>query len=160
MGFGVSKCICAEVGSDKEALDGGEQKRSKFGFSPHKKHTPSMSKVERGGCPAAHLSLLTTSHAIPHLCTPPHFTILPHILVFTNSTWLLSATSSTILHFALSSPPHIHPVLDSTLSTSYFNPPTPVTFHGIQSSLSTPVLMLCKSFGLNYLPPQVTAAAS
>ncbi|XP_045134039.1 serine/threonine-protein phosphatase with EF-hands 2-like isoform X2 [Portunus trituberculatus] len=48
MGFGVSKCICAEVGSDKEALDGGEQKRSKFGFSPHKKHhTPSMSKVER-----------------------------------------------------------------------------------------------------------------
>ena len=51
MGFGVSKCICAEVGSDKEALDGSEQKRSKFGFSPHKKHhTPSMSKVERGGC--------------------------------------------------------------------------------------------------------------
>ncbi|XP_050731187.1 serine/threonine-protein phosphatase with EF-hands 2-like isoform X2 [Eriocheir sinensis] len=46
MGFGVSKCICAEVGSDKEALDGGEPKRSKF-FSPHKKHTPAMCKVER-----------------------------------------------------------------------------------------------------------------
>lgn len=53
MGFGVSKCICAEVGSDKEALDGGEPKRSKF-FSPHKKHTPAMSKVERGGCLACY----------------------------------------------------------------------------------------------------------
>ncbi|MPC67798.1 hypothetical protein E2C01_061982 [Portunus trituberculatus] len=73
MGFGVSKCICAEVGSDKEALDGGEQKRSKFGFSPHKKHhTPSMSKVERGGClltilPPSLSHSLSLSHLLFHV---------------------------------------------------------------------------------------------
>ncbi|XP_071524819.1 serine/threonine-protein phosphatase with EF-hands pef-1-like [Panulirus ornatus] len=47
MGFGVSKCICADVGTDNETDGGAEQeKRSKFSFSPYKKHSPSKSKVE------------------------------------------------------------------------------------------------------------------
>ncbi|XP_071545564.1 serine/threonine-protein phosphatase with EF-hands pef-1-like [Panulirus ornatus] len=49
MGFGVSKCICTEVGAEKDAdgIGGDHEKRSKFSFSPYKKHSPSMSKVER-----------------------------------------------------------------------------------------------------------------
>lgn len=51
MGFGVSKCICADVGTENEADGGAEhEKRSKFGFSPYKKHSPTMSKVEIGKC--------------------------------------------------------------------------------------------------------------
>nr|XP_045581215.1 serine/threonine-protein phosphatase with EF-hands 2-like [Procambarus clarkii] len=48
MGFGVSKCICGDVGTENEAEGGrGHDKRNKFSFSPYRKHSPSMSKVER-----------------------------------------------------------------------------------------------------------------
>ncbi|XP_042891838.1 serine/threonine-protein phosphatase with EF-hands 2-like isoform X1 [Penaeus japonicus] len=48
MGFGVSKCICTDVGGEKDSDGEPREKRSKFGFSPYKKHSsPAMSKVER-----------------------------------------------------------------------------------------------------------------
>lgn len=48
MGFGVSKCICTDVGGEKDGDGEPREKRSKFGFSPYKKHSsPAMSKVER-----------------------------------------------------------------------------------------------------------------
>ncbi|XP_066950688.1 serine/threonine-protein phosphatase with EF-hands pef-1-like [Macrobrachium rosenbergii] len=47
MGFAVSKCMCSDVGTEKDSETERSEKKGKFLFSPHKKSSPVMSKVER-----------------------------------------------------------------------------------------------------------------